>query len=100
MVDDDVDMEVDENAESREAEDRLREERRGRERDHRAPPRDVLPTGPRGYQSEMDRYGDRRSRRPEPNYSDGRYGFGGNGYRGGPRGGYDDRGYGGQGYRR
>lgn len=87
-------MEVDENAESREAENRLREERRAR--DDRAP-RDVLPTGPRGYQAEMDRYDDRRARRPEPGYQDGRYGFGGGGYRDGPRGRYprNDRRFGG-----
>ena len=89
----DVIMVVDENAESREAENRLREERRGRDRDDRAP-REVFPTGPRNYQAERDYY-DRGPRRAEPNCQDGRYGFGG-GYRDGGRGRYgrDDRRFG------
>ena len=83
-------MEVDENAEAREAENRLREERRTR--DDRAQ-REVFPTGPRGghYRSEMDSYYDRR---PRQTYQDGRYGFGG-GYSDGGRGGYRDGGRGG-----
>lgn len=90
-------MEVDENAESREAENRRREEHRSR--DDRAS-RDVFPTGPRGYRAEMDRYDDYRNRRLEPGYQDGRYGFGGRGgFRDGPRGGFprDGRRYGGAG---
>lgn len=71
-------MDVDENAQSREAEDRLREERR------RAP-QDNFPTGPkvarhRSYGLEDDRY--RGPGRAEPAYQDGRYGFNG-GYNGG-----------------
>ena len=91
----DVVMVVDENAESREAENRLRDERRGRDQDNRAQ-REVFPTGPRNYNAEMDYYDRRPPRRAEPNYQDGRYGFGG-GYRDGGRGRYgrDDRRYGG-----
>ena len=78
-------MEVDENAEAREAENRRREEHRGR--DERAQ-REVFPTGPREhYRSENDSYYDQR---PRQNFQDGRRGFGG-GYRdeGRPRyGGY------------
>ena len=96
-------MEVDENASAREAEDRLREERRGR--DYREVLKDPVPTGPTGpryQQTEIDSYYDRRPRRPDPNYQDGRYGFGGAGYRDGGRGRYgrDDRRFGGgQSYR-
>ena len=90
-------MEVDENTVSREAENRLREERRGT--DHRAR-KEVFPTGPRSYQPDRDAYGDRRPRRAEPNYEDRRYGFSGRGggYRDGGRGWYprgDERRYGG-----
>lgn len=85
-------MDVDENARAREAEDKLREERRG----GRGPPaeHDVLPSGPRrGFMAEENYYYDSRG-----GYQDGRYGFNGNaGYprRGG--GYYNDRGYGGRG---
>ena len=70
-------VEVDENAESREAQNRLREQRRGR--DDRAQT-ELLPTGPKAYQTEMDDYYDSRPKRAEQSYQDGRYGFGG-GYR-------------------
>jgi len=97
-------MDIDDNVQSREAQDRLREERQSR--DERAP-REAFPTGPRGYRAEMDRYDDRRARRPgtayQPQYQDGRYGYGSNrgGYRDSARGGYgrDDRRYGGQSWR-
>ena len=94
-------MMVDEAAEAREANNRMREERRGREDRERE--RDVFPSGPRGYRDDYyDRGGPRRS---EGSYSDGRYGFGvRDGYAPrGPGGGrYDgrDRGYGrGRGWR-
>ena len=80
-------MEVDENAESREVENRLREERRG---NGPRVPRDAYPSGPqadRGY--EEDYY--RGPRRADPAWQDGRYGFGG-GDRYGPRGRYRDEG--------
>ena len=83
-------MEVDENAEAREAENRRREERRGG--DDRAQ-REVLPTGPREqYRNDSDSYYDRR---PRQNYQDGRRGFGG-GYRNAGRSRYgEERRYGG-----
>lgn len=86
-------MEVDENAESRAAADRVREERRGR--DDR---RDVLPTGPKTSRNDMDSYYDRRPRPSERNYQDDRRGFaGGGGYRDSGRGRYagNDRRWGG-----
>lgn len=69
----DVAMEVDEIAEEREAQDRLREERRGR--DDRGS-RDVFPTGPRSQRDDRDSYYRGRDRRAD-GYQDGRYGFGG-----------------------
>ncbi|KAK3696185.1 hypothetical protein LTR37_018087 [Vermiconidia calcicola] len=97
----DVVMEVDDVTESREAENRLREERRGRDDRDR---RDVFPTGPRDSRPEMDYY-DRRPRRSEPGYQDGRYGFAGRGGAYGERGGRgryprdEGRRYGGQSWR-
>ena len=69
--------EIDENAESREAQNRIREERRGRDsaRDTRERP-EAFPTGPRNdrrYDSGPGYYSDRRG--AEPAYQDGRYGF-------------------------
>jgi hypothetical protein len=64
----DVAMEVDEHAEAREIENRQREERRGR--DDRPGDR-RYPSGPR------DDYYNRGGGRAEPEYQDGRYGFGG-----------------------
>lgn len=95
-------MEVDENAEAREAEDRLREERRVRDtrdaRDARGP-REMFPTEPRGYRAHMDQYNDRRMNQPQQAYQGRGYGFGGGGggygygygYRGASRGGWGDR---------
>lgn len=80
-------MEVDENAQSREAENRLREERRGKP--DRAP-RDGFPSGPQGDRRYQDDYY-RGPRRGEPAYQDGRYGFGG-GERYGGRARYRDDG--------
>lgn len=74
-------MEIDENAQAREAEDRRREERRGPA--ERAPPRDDYPTGPRNDRGYSDDYYNRGPRRSEPAYQDGRYGFGGGGRYGG-----------------
>ena len=73
-------MEIDENAQAREAEDRRREERRG-PAEQRAPPRDDYPTGPRGHDrgGYQEDYYNRGPRRAEPAYQDGRYGFGGGG---------------------
>ncbi|EME41590.1 hypothetical protein DOTSEDRAFT_73872 [Dothistroma septosporum NZE10] len=78
-------MEVDENAESREAQDRLREERRGGP-DRR--PRDDYHAAPRGNRGYEDDYY-RGPRRAEPAYQDGRYGYQGDRF-GGPRGRYRD----------
>lgn len=78
-------MEMDENAQAREAEDRRREERRGpgpaeRAPPRAAPPRDDYPTGPRGHdRGYQNDYYNRGPRRAEPAYQDGRYGFGGGG---------------------
>jgi len=86
-------VEVDENAESRQAQDRLREERRGRDGgDSDRARREVMPSGPKNFRTETDGYYDPRPapRRAQPNYSDGRYGFGGG--RGGGAGGYRDGG--------
>nr|POF03799.1 putative rna-binding protein [Quercus suber] len=72
-------MEVDELAESREQQDKLREERRGV--DER--PHEPFPAAPRPDRREDDYY-NRGPRRAEPEYQDGRYGFGGDDrYRGG-----------------
>ncbi|KAK4493997.1 hypothetical protein PRZ48_015183 [Zasmidium cellare] len=78
-------MEVDQNAESREAENRLREERRGRSDRE---PRDAFPTGPKNDRQYEDDYY-RGPRRAEPAYQDGRYGFDGGRY---GRGSYRDGG--------
>lgn len=92
-------MEVDENAKAREAENKLREERRGGDR----PRQDTAPSGPRGARanfSAQDEYHHNSNQSAQWNgsssYQDGRYGFssgGGDGY--GNRGGYyqDRRGY-------
>lgn len=78
-------MEVDELAEAREEQDKLREERRGKE--ERAP-REVFPVAPRSDRREDDYY-NRGPRRVEPEYQqDGRYGYGGDDrFRGGRGGG-------------
>lgn len=71
-------MELDDSADTREAENRLREERRGRDDRDR---REVFPSGPRGGRGF---YEDWQGARPQPGYNDGRYGGGqGGGY--GPR---------------
>lgn len=74
---DDEMMEVDETAGAREAENRLREERRGRDTRDR---REVFPSGPRG--GGRGYYEDWQGARPQPGYNDGRYG-GQNGGQGG-----------------
>ena len=100
-IDDGV-MEVDENAESREAENRRREERRGRD-NHRDP--EAFPTGPKNPAPQTNDY---YARAPRYDHRDGGYGYGGGGSRargpdnyGGPR--YRDDSYrgrrGGQSYR-
>lgn len=78
-MDEDEVMEVDD---SREAENRLREERRGRDDRDR---RDVFPSGPRAGRPSY--YEDWQGARPEPRYNDGRsYGYGGGqGGNGAPR---------------
>ncbi|KAK4620153.1 hypothetical protein CLAFUW4_11551 [Fulvia fulva] len=86
-------MEVDENAQSREAQDRLREERRGGP-DRR--PRDDYPAGPRDNRGYMDHYY-RGPRRQDGLFQDGRqdgrYGYQGDRFGGGgPRGRYRDEG--------
>lgn len=74
-------MEIDENAQAREAEDRLREERRGRNdrppRDPRDPRDPGYPQGPPGGYPRDDGYYGRGPRRAEPAFQDGRYGYGG-----------------------
>ena len=87
-------MEVDPNSESREAENRRREQRRGA--DDRMD-RDVFPTGPRNHQGGNNEYYDRRERRAEPEYQERMYGFGRGGDWYGGRGRYprEDRRYGG-----
>lgn len=92
---DDDEMVVDDTADAREAENRLREERRGRDDRDR---REVFPTGPRGGRGF---YEDWQGARPQ--YNDGRYG-GGHGGNYGPRermhnGPRYGRGGGGQGWR-
>ncbi|KAI5360887.1 putative nucleotide-binding alpha-beta plait domain superfamily, RNA-binding domain superfamily [Septoria linicola] len=93
-------MEIDENAQAREAEDRRREERRGPADRGPPPPRDDYLTGPRQDRGYRDDYYSRGPRQAEPAYQDGRYGFGGGGGRYGGGGGYrnDGRlgGYGGR----
>jgi hypothetical protein len=78
-------MEVDQTVGAREAENRLREERRGRDdRDRReVDRREVFPSGPRGGRGY---YEDWQGSRPQPGYNDGRSGGGqGGGYSHGPR---------------
>lgn len=90
VVAQEVTMEVDEIAESREEQDRLREQSRVDDK------RTALPSGPRNPQSGYDNYYDRRSRQPAP-YG-GRYGYaGGDRYSGNSQGRYydDSRRYGG-----
>ena len=70
-------MELDDSAGTREAENRLREERRGRDDRDR---REVFPSGPRGGRGY---YEDWQGAAPQPGYNDGRYGGGQGGY--GPR---------------
>jgi hypothetical protein len=89
-------MEVDENAQAREVEDRRREELRGRP--DRASRDQAYPTGPRGDRGYDDGYGrgGGGGRHAEPTYQDGRHGYqGGDRYnhRGGNFGGrmYSDR---------
>ena len=78
----DVAMEVDEHADARAAEDRQREERR------REPRSQDYPTGPSQPRPDY-------SRRAQPDYQDGRYGFGNGRYGGGGGGGGGvGRGYG------
>jgi hypothetical protein len=83
-VEEDEIMEIDESSGAREAEDRLREERRGRDDRDR---REVFPSGPRGGRGY---YEDWQGARPQsqPAYNDNRYG-GGQG--GGQGGGYGPR---------
>jgi len=77
-VEEDEIMEVDDSVDTREAENRLREERRGRDDRDR---REVFPSGPRGGRG-GGFYEDWQGARP--GYNDGRYGGGqGSGY--GPR---------------
>ncbi|KAM3421715.1 hypothetical protein BST61_g2097 [Cercospora zeina] len=90
-------MEIDENAQAREAEDRRREERRGPA--ERPPPRDDYPTGPRNDRSYQEDYYSRGPRRAEHAYQDGRYGFGGGGRYGGGGGYRHDGRFGGYGNR-
>jgi hypothetical protein len=71
VVEDEV-MEVDETAGAREAENRLREERRGRDDRDR---RDVFPSGPRG--GGRGYYEDWQGAGPQPAYNDRRYAYGG-----------------------
>jgi hypothetical protein len=71
VVEDEV-MEVDETAGAREAENRLREERRGRDDRDR---RDVFPSGPRG--GGRGYYEDWQGAGPQPGYNDRRYAYGG-----------------------
>ena len=78
VVEDEV-MEVDETVGAREAENRLREERRGRDDRDR---RDVFPSGPRGGRGY---YEDWQGARPQPGYNDNRYAYGG------AQGGYGQR---------
>lgn len=82
-------MEVDGNALSREAEDRLREERRG---GNDRGPREPFPSAPRGDRGyDGDYY--RGPRRADPPFQDNRYGFGrGDRYNYAPRGRYRDSG--------
>lgn len=90
-VGDETMMEIDENAQSREAENRLREERRTGGEDRRR--QEDFPRGPRNDRRYNEEFRG-PPRRAEPEYQDGRYGFGGGErYGGGGRGqGYrDDR---------
>lgn len=94
-------MIVDEAAEAREANNRMREERRREsERGGRDGGRDAFPAGPRGYR---DDYYDLGGPRRDGYGGEGRYGgYGGGGYRGPGGGRYDgprERGYGGGGGR-
>lgn len=93
-------MDLDENARAREAENKLREERRGGGRDTRDR-QDAFPSGPRNNRAfaEEDYYYNNRGPAPaQGGYQDGRYGFGGGGGYGGRGRYYDDRrGYGGRG---
>lgn len=97
--DDDTAMDLDQNAKSREAENKLREERRGGADRGR---QDVFPSGPRGQRGNFsnDYYHGDQGQRNGQGYQDGRYGFNGGNYGGRGRG-YDDRrghGRGGWGY--
>jgi hypothetical protein len=74
-------MELDNSENTREAENRLREERRGRDDRDR---REVFPSGPRGGPGF---YEDWQGARPQPSYNDRRYGGG----QGGQGGGYGPR---------
>jgi hypothetical protein len=83
-VEEDEIMEIDETSGAREAEDRLREERRGRDDRDR---REVFPSGPRGGRGYYEDWQGARPQ-PQPAYNDNRYG-GGQG--GGQGGGYGPR---------
>ncbi|QIW95368.1 hypothetical protein AMS68_000886 [Peltaster fructicola] len=103
QYDGDEAMDIDENARSREAENKLREERRGGGREPRDG-QDVFPSGPRNTRAfaQDDDYYYNNNRAPAPaqgGYQDGRYGFSGGGGGYGGRGRYydDRRGYGGRG---
>lgn len=87
-----VQMEVDENTQMREGQNRLREDRRGGDE------ATTFPTGPRNAQSSYDAYYDRRPR--QQIQQGGRYGPSGGDRYGGNRGRYydDSRRYGGGGY--
>ena len=80
QVQEDEVMELDDSADTRAAENRLREERRGRDDRDR---REVFPSGPRGGRGY---YEDWQGAGPQPGYNDGRYGGGQGGQGGyGPR---------------